>query len=42
MRAEVRLRVPNIKERPKYSSGYPLNLADMRFSKVIELANRPR
>lgn len=37
MRAEVRLRVPNMKERAKDGAGYPIDHAETRFRKIIEI-----
>jgi hypothetical protein len=31
-----------MKERPKDSSGYPIDYADLRFRKIIEVPTRPR
>jgi hypothetical protein len=42
MRAEVRLKVPNMKEPVKDPAGYPINHADLRFRKTIEIPTRPR
>jgi len=42
MRAEVRLKVPNMKDRAKDSNGYPIDHSEMRFRKVIELEKRPQ
>jgi hypothetical protein len=42
MRAEIRLRVPNMKIRALDASGYPIDHSSMRFRKVIEIPNRPR
>ena len=41
MRAEVRLRVPNMKNRVKNAEGYPIDHAEMRFRKIIEVAEMP-
>ena len=41
MRAEVRLRVPNMKDRIKNAAGYPIDHAEMRFRKVIEIPGIP-
>jgi hypothetical protein len=41
MRAEVRLRVPNMKERAKDAAGYPIDHAEMRFRKIIEIPGIP-
>ena len=32
MRAEVRLRVPNMKDRAKDAQGFPIDHSEMRFS----------
>ena len=42
MRAEVRLRVPNMKVRAKDAKGYPIDHASMRFRKIIEIPAFPR
>jgi hypothetical protein len=42
MRAEVRLRVPNMKNRAKNAEGYPIDHSDMRFRKIIEVPRIPR
>ena len=42
MRAEVRLRVPNMKERVKNAQGYPIDHSEMRFRKIIEIPAFPR
>ena len=42
MRAEVRLRVPNMKERVKNADGYPIDHSEMRFRKIIEIPAFPR
>lgn len=42
MRAEVRLRVPNMKVRAKDANGYPIDHSSMRFRKVIEIPAFPR
>lgn len=42
MRAEVRLRVPNMKERAKNAEGYPIDHSEMRFRKIIEIPAFPR
>lgn len=41
MRGEVRLRVPNMKERVKTPEGYPIDHAEMRFRKIIEIPGIP-
>jgi len=41
MRAEVRLRVPNMKNRVKNAEGYPIDHAEMRFRKIIEVDEIP-
>jgi len=41
MRAEVRLRVPNMKERAKDAHGYPIDHSEMRFRKIIEIPGIP-
>ena len=41
MRAEIRLRVPNMKVRAKDSNGYPINHESMRFRKVIDIPRFP-
>lgn len=42
MKAEIRLRVPNMKDRPKDAGGFPIDHSDLRFRTIIELATRPR
>ena len=42
MRAEVRLRVPNMKDRVKNAEGYPIDHSEMRFRKIIEIEAFPR
>ena len=42
MRAEVRLRVPNMKNRVKNAEGYPIDHSEMRFRKVVEIPTFPR
>jgi hypothetical protein len=42
MRAEVRLRVPNMKVRALDPNGYPIDHSSMRFRKVIEVPRIPR
>jgi|SRR3954470_6905321 len=42
MRAEVRLRVPNMKVRALDANGYPIDHSSMRFRKIIELSGFPR
>ena len=42
MRAEVRLRVPNMKVRALDPNGYPIDHSSMRFRKVIEIPAFPR
>jgi hypothetical protein len=42
MRAEVRLRVPNMKNRALDANGYPIDHSVMRFRKVIEIPRFPR
>ena len=41
MRAEVRLRVPNMKDRVKNADGYPIDHGEMRFRKIIEVPGIP-
>ena len=41
MRAEVRLRVPNMKVRALDSNGYPIDHSEMRFRKIIEVPRIP-
>ncbi len=41
MRAEVRLRVPNMKVRALDLNGYPIDHSSMRFRKVIEIPGFP-
>lgn len=41
MRAEVRLRVPNMKDRVKNADGYPIDHGEMRFRKLIEVPGIP-
>jgi hypothetical protein len=41
MRAEVRLRVPNMKDRVKNAEGYPIDHSEMRFRKIIEIPSFP-
>ena len=42
MRAEVRLRVPNMKVRALDQNGYPIDHSSMRFRKLIEIPGFPR
>ena len=42
MRAEVRLRVPNMKDRVKNAEGYPIDHSEMRIRKIIEIPKFPR
>jgi hypothetical protein len=42
MRAEVRLRVPNMKVRALDKNGYPIDHSEMRFRTLIELPHAPR
>jgi hypothetical protein len=42
MRAEVRLRVPNMKVRALDPNGYPIDHSSMRFRKLIEIPRMPR
>ena len=42
MRAEVRLRVPNMKVRALDPKGYPIDHSSMRFRKVIDIPQFPR
>ncbi len=42
MRAEVRLRVPNMKDRAKDAQGFPIDHSEMRFRKIIEIPAFPR
>jgi len=42
MRAEVRLRVPNMKARALGPNGYPIDHSSMRFRKIIEIPTFPR
>jgi hypothetical protein len=42
MRAEVRLRVPNMKVRALDANGYPIDHSSMRFRRVIEIPAFPR
>jgi hypothetical protein len=42
MRAEVRLRVPNMKVRAVGPEGYPIDHSAMRFRRVIEIPRFPR
>jgi hypothetical protein len=42
MRAEVRLRVPNMKVRALDPNGYPIDHSQMRFRKIIEVPRIPR
>jgi hypothetical protein len=42
MRAEIRLRVPNMKVRALDQNGYPIDHSSMRFRKVIEIPRMPR
>lgn len=39
---EVRLRVPNMKNRVKDESGYPIDHSMMRFTQVIEIERIPK
>src|SRR5258708_34655723 len=41
MRAEVRLRVPNMKQRALDANGYPIDHSSMRFRKIIEIPGFP-
>jgi hypothetical protein len=41
VRAEVRLRVPNMKDRVKNADGYPIDHSEMRFRKIIEIEAIP-
>ena len=41
MRAEVRLRVPNMKDCVKNADGYPIDHGEMRFRKLIEVPGIP-
>jgi hypothetical protein len=41
MRAEVRLRVPNMKVRALDPNGYPIDHSAIRFRKVIEIPKFP-
>jgi hypothetical protein len=41
MRAEIRLRVPNMKVRALDPKGYPIDHSSMRFRKVIEIPSFP-
>src|SRR6476661_11208431 len=41
MRAEIRLRVPNMKVRAMDSKGYPIDHQSMRFRKVIDIPGFP-
>lgn len=42
MEMEVRVRVPNMKERALDQNGYPIDHASMRFRKVIEAPQIPK
>jgi len=42
MPVEVRLRVPNMKNRVLDENGYPIDHASMRFRKVIEVPKIPK
>jgi len=42
MRAEVRLKVPNMKDRAKDENGYPIDHSSMRFRKIIEIPTFPK
>ena len=42
MRAEVRLRVPNMKVRALDANGYPIDHSSMRFRKSIDVPRFPR
>ena len=42
MRAEIRLRVPNMKVRVKDANGYPIDHSAVRFRRVIEIPAFPR
>jgi hypothetical protein len=42
MRAEVRLRAPNMKVRALDKNGYPIDHSSMRFRKVIDIPRFPR
>ena len=42
MPVEVRLRVPNMKNRAMDENGYPIDHSSMRFRKVIEVEKVPK
>jgi len=42
MRAEVRLKVPNMKDRAKDENGYPIDHSSMRFRKVLDVPKIPK
>jgi hypothetical protein len=42
MRAEVRLRVPNMKQRALDPNGFPIDHSSMRFRRIIEIPKFPR
>jgi hypothetical protein len=42
MEVEVRLRVPNMKNRVLDENGYPIDHSSMRFRKVIEVPKIPK
>jgi hypothetical protein len=42
MQVEVRLRVPNMKERALDENGYPIDHASVRFRKVIDVPKIPK
>jgi hypothetical protein len=42
MQVEVRLRVPNMKERALDEKGYPIDHSSVRFRKVIEVPRIPK
>jgi hypothetical protein len=42
MQVEVRLRVPNMKDRALDENGYPIDHSSVRFRKVIEVPRIPK
>jgi hypothetical protein len=42
MRVEVRLRVPNMKQRALNQDGYPIDHQQMRFRNVVEVTALPK
>jgi hypothetical protein len=42
VRVEVRLRVPNMKERARDQNGYPIDHQEMRFRRVVDVPALPK